>query len=649
MKSWLLKAGIVGTLLLSSFPVIQVSAQTETDSSCARDLSGVPDKFNPSYQQVNSILTSAALEANIPPEVVKSVACQESTWRQFDSEGNPLVTSDGGIGIMQITNYKREGSSGFTEKDAAYIKALKNDLIFNIKEGLKILNANYSRTDLPKIKGAKREIIESWYFPVMAYNGIKPVNSPLYQEDGTKNTNAYQEKVFSKIVKESFLGGSVLAKFPFKTSDFSYDRESDENIVFNVKEYTLTGPLTTSAYLYKARDRVIVTENNVSFRDGPSSSYNRVLLTEGTFLIVNGNFVYDSNKDSQNHFVWYPVKSASGKLGYISSAYVNKTNPLAPVIDKVTNKATKVTGKTESKATLALSISGKHYKTVTASEEGNFSITIPVQNTGTEISAVATDRRGNKSPARKIKVTRAAPNMPTMNTVTNKTTLVLGKTEANAKVTLYISGKSYKAVTADKYGAFKIPFTAQNAGTVLTLTAKDAAGKVSAPKSTKALKVAPNSPSVSTVDNKDFAVSGKTEANATVTVAIAGKKYVKKADKYGNFKIGIPVQNWGTKISVTAKDSADRVSAAKSATVVRIAPNQPVVNKVRYYSTSVTGKTEKYATITVKVGTRTYTAKANVYGNFSVKIPKYRVGTKMYINAKDSKGKISVTRTVTVS
>ena len=36
--------------------------------------------------------------------------------------------------------------------------------------------------DLPEIKGAGREVIENWYFPVMAYNGIKPVNSPLYQQ-----------------------------------------------------------------------------------------------------------------------------------------------------------------------------------------------------------------------------------------------------------------------------------------------------------------------------------------------------------------------------------------------------------------------------------------------------------------------------------
>ena len=36
---------------------------------------------------------------------------------------------------------------------------------------------------LPKVAGADRHTIENWYFPVMAYNGIVPANSPIYQED----------------------------------------------------------------------------------------------------------------------------------------------------------------------------------------------------------------------------------------------------------------------------------------------------------------------------------------------------------------------------------------------------------------------------------------------------------------------------------
>ncbi|GAA3319251.1 hypothetical protein GCM10020331_025370 [Ectobacillus funiculus] len=68
----------------------------------------------------------------------------------------------------------------------------------------KFLVKMYQRTDLPKIKDAKPEVIENWYFPVMAYNGTKPANSPLYQSNGTRNVNAYQEQVFAFIERDSF-------------------------------------------------------------------------------------------------------------------------------------------------------------------------------------------------------------------------------------------------------------------------------------------------------------------------------------------------------------------------------------------------------------------------------------------------------------
>jgi Bacterial Ig domain len=77
---------------------------------------------------------------------------------------------------------------------------------------------------------------------------------------------------------------------------------------------------------------------------------------------------------------------------------------------------------------------------------------------------------------------------------------------------------------------------------------------------------------------------------------------------------------------VAAKDASGNRSATTSVIVVCLAPDVPVVNAVRYTSTTVTGKTERYAVITVKIGTRTYNAKSNYYGNFKVSIPKQKKG-----------------------
>ena len=154
---------------------------------------------------------------------------------------------------------------------------------------------------LPSVEGADRHVIENWYFPVMAYNGIKPTNSPLYQADGTPNTDAYQEKVFAQIENDSFLDKTeddlynLLGKFPFTTKDFKYDPDSRENIEFLEKKYTLN-ETHESAYFFKEGDRVVVTGDNVKVRDDYSTSSNIVMqLDKNTPLIVTGAFEYEKS------------------------------------------------------------------------------------------------------------------------------------------------------------------------------------------------------------------------------------------------------------------------------------------------------------------------------------------------------------------
>lgn len=272
---------------------------------------------NPSYQHMNCLLTNAALDADIPPEVVKAVAAKESGgWKHFNEKGEPILSTDGGIGLMQITNQPT-----FNQE------RLKNDIHYNINAGVQLLNNMYARTstDLPSIKGADRQVIENWYFPVMAYNGIKPVNSPTVQLTGAINKEAYQEKVFALIEKSSFLNSTKLTQIPFSSDDFQYDPNSTKNINFLKKSYTLPGPLHHSAYSFKPGDKVMVT-TNVNIRPQPSTSKAGITLPKHTELLITGDYTYDLNANSVNQFVWYPVKTADGKTNdyYISSAYLTK-------------------------------------------------------------------------------------------------------------------------------------------------------------------------------------------------------------------------------------------------------------------------------------------------------------------------------------
>ena len=153
---------------------------------------------------------------------------------------------------------------------------------------------------------------------------------------------------------------------------------------------------------------------------------------------------------------------------------------------------------------------------------------------------------------------------------------------------------------------------------------------------------------LSSITNKSTLVIGKTEKYARVKVRIGKRSYFAKANFYGNYKVKIPVQNTRTDISITAIDSKGNVSSGKTIKVVRVAPNMPTVYKITNKSTLVIGKTEKYARVKVRIGKRSYFAKANVSGSYKVKIPKKKVGTKIYVNATDARDAVSTTKIVYV-
>ncbi|MCF6138837.1 S-layer homology domain-containing protein [Pseudalkalibacillus berkeleyi] len=264
---------------------------------------------NPDMSTTNCLLTEAALAKNVPPEIVKAIAEGESgNWRQFDSNGDPIVTSDNGIGIMQITN-----KSGYDEEK------LKNDIVYNIEAGVKVLDEMYRRSDLPSINAGDRDVLEHWYFAIMAYNGTKPVNSPIVQSTGDRNTDAYQEKVL-KIIDD--LGLIKPQTLPFKSSDFKYDSNSSKNIEFITMDYHFTIPLTKTKHRFLKDDQVKTT-TATRLRTGPSTDTSiKASLQEGEVLTVNGPFVYEKVADRKNHYVWYPVKRSDGSTGYVASSFL---------------------------------------------------------------------------------------------------------------------------------------------------------------------------------------------------------------------------------------------------------------------------------------------------------------------------------------
>ena len=194
-------------------------------STWASKCEAVQPNENPTYQQMNCLLTNAAIDADIPPEVVKAVALQENNWKQFDEKGEPIISEDGGIGLMQITN-----------KASYDQEKLKYDIYYNIEKGIEILNSMYDdRDDLPKIKGAGREVIENWYFPVMAYNGTNQLTVHCIAYWGRKIQkpikNRFSVKLNGKFQNSKDSLQILLGQYPFETETLSDSTSSDKILI----------------------------------------------------------------------------------------------------------------------------------------------------------------------------------------------------------------------------------------------------------------------------------------------------------------------------------------------------------------------------------------------------------------------------------
>ncbi|MGM7702976.1 cell wall-binding repeat-containing protein [Pseudalkalibacillus sp. Hm43] len=270
---------------------------------------------NPSYSEINKLLTEKAIEKGIPPEIVKAVAYAESAWDQFKN-GQPHITSDGGIGIMQVTD-----KSQFNEEK------LKSDIEYNIDAGLQILleKWNMSGKRIPNINDQTKDKLENWYFAVMAYNGLVPANSPVKKADGTINKDAYQYKVFGFL--EAYNPGINLAEIKFNPSEFRYENDL---LYFEKQLYKTEKPAQTTKHQFNDTS-ITKTVYGANIRSGPyrdSRDVGNIENDEFQTVTILDSFVYDQShkhgtSDSgmrYKHYVWYKVQLKDGTIGYAASS-----------------------------------------------------------------------------------------------------------------------------------------------------------------------------------------------------------------------------------------------------------------------------------------------------------------------------------------
>ncbi|MCO3301881.1 BapA prefix-like domain-containing protein [Pseudomonas aeruginosa] len=291
----------------------------------------------------------------------------------------------------------------------------------------------------------------------------------------------------------------------------------------------------------------------------------------------------------------------TGNTGPQAATTVDAVAPPAPVIDP--SNGTTISGTAEAGAKVILTDgNGNPIGETTADGSGNWTFTpaTPLAN-GTVVNAVAQDPAGNTGPQGSTTVDAVAPNTPVVNPSNGN--LLNGTAEPGSTVTLTDgNGNPIGQTTADGSGNWSFtPGSQLPNGTVVNVTASDAAGNTSAPATTT---VDSSLPSIPQVDPSNGSViSGTADAGNTIIITDGNGNPIGQvtADGSGNwsFTPGIPLPD-GTVVNVVARSPSNVDSAPAVITVDGVAPAAPVIDPSN--GSVIAGTAEAGATVILTDG-----------------------------------------------
>ncbi|MCS9452647.1 Ig-like domain-containing protein [Pseudomonas aeruginosa] len=353
----------------------------------------------------------------------------------------------------------------------------------------------------------------------------------------------------------------------------------------------------------------VVNPSNGSTLSGTAEPGATVTLTDG-----NGNPIGQVTADGSGNWSFTPTTplpngtvvnatatDASGNTSAGSSVTVDSVAPATPVVNP--SNGTTLSGTAEPGSSVTLTDgNGNPIGQVTADGSGNWSFTpsTPLAD-GTVVNATATDPAGNTGGQGSTTVDAIAPATPTVN-LSNGSSLS-GTAEPGSTVILTDgNGNPIGQTTADGSGNWSFtPGSQLPNGTVVNVTASDAAGNTSAPATTT---VDSSLPSIPQVDPSNGSViSGTADAGNTIIITDGNGNPIGQvtADGSGNwsFTPGIPLPD-GTVVNVVARSPSNVDSAPAVITVDGVAPAAPVIDPSN--GTEISGTAEAGATVILTDG-----------------------------------------------
>ncbi|MCR2823789.1 Ig-like domain-containing protein [Lederbergia panacisoli] len=511
-----------------------------------------------------------------PAETVIDVSLSEGYY--FDIIKNYRISVNNKV--VAIVEPDKTGKLNYS------IKNLKPDTLYNVKVEFQNDLGDWSQ-------GISKEVTT-----IDTTAPTWPVNSKLKV---VKENGIYFEIEWTKAIDTSeiseyaiYLDGRYYDSVPADVNNFAFKEYIYEHTSYNVaviardnshQSTELKTSLTTGEY---------VPPGGIFIEVNPFTDNDKVITgkTEPN-LLVNA-FVYEDGKlytekyayadDKGNFKVDLPFKlwKYEHELELKVSDYENNnwSTVKVPIIDTVhpgidvspvTEKDTIVKGRVGdnggSVKVYVMKGITKISDTITvenANSFSDFSLKIPIQIAGTELTIWAEDVDGNKSDYTLTVEDVTPPVTPTISTVSNLSTSISGKTEPRAKVKLYLAGIYQQETTADTKGAYSFKIAKQKAGTEVKVTAEDKSGNMSSQKTIVLDKIAPtvSGPVNNGYYNRDVTIRFN-EGKATLNGSAIKSGTVVKTAKVYTLVVTDAAGN-KTTVKFTIDKTAPKVSGAKN-------------------------------------------------------------------------------------
>ncbi|HHQ2481163.1 TPA: Ig-like domain-containing protein, partial [Bacillus cereus] len=277
------------------------------------------------------------------------------------------------------------------------------------------------------------------------------VTKPVVEEDGGKSRNVV--KLSSNSSVEQTLTGlkpnttyelSLYAKSPTGegmsvgikntgTTNVSVPVKSKDYSKTKIRFMTGADPTKTTLYLYKSAgtgvgyadvaavkeivdesvlkapqvNEVVDTDTKVTGTGKPGASVSVTVNGKeiGKGMVdEKGNYTVTVPKQEEGTSI-HVVQKVNGSTSPVTTVQVkDMTAPTAPKVNSITDNDTKVKGTGEPNTKVSIKVNEKEIGKGMVDEKGNYTVDIPKQANGTEVSVTLTDKAGNTSSETKVQV-----------------------------------------------------------------------------------------------------------------------------------------------------------------------------------------------------------------------------------------------------